>query len=147
MKKNTTLTFWIILLILPFFKLNAHTALYNSYGNLKSDYIKVFSIFNEESLLKGSWQREDKAEELKITSIFDTGLLEVDYYVGKRVIIEKAGWTNSSNVLRIFVFFTQEEKTGYGLILNYLPEKDLLVGVYIDGVTDTSFKVVFKRNK
>ena len=114
---------------------------------MKSDYIKIFPIFNEESLLKGSWQREDKAEELKITSIFDTGLLEVDYYVGKRVIIEKAGWTNSSNVLRIFVFFTQEEKTGYGLILNYLPEKDLLVGVYIDGVTDTSFKVVFKRNK
>lgn len=147
MKKNTTLTFWIILLILPFFKLNAHTSLYNPYGNLKYDYIKVFPIFNEESLLKGSWQREDKAEELKITSIFDTGLLEVDYYVGKRVIIEKAGWTNSSNVLRIFVFFTQEEKTGYGLILNYLPEKDLLVGVYIDGVTDTSFKVVFKRNK
>jgi len=98
-------------------------------------------------LLKGSWQREDNAEELKISSILDTGLLEVNYYTGKRVIIEKAGWTDSSNVLRIFVFFGQEEKTGYSLTLNYLPEKDLLVGVYIDGATNSSFKVVFKRNK
>jgi hypothetical protein len=147
MKKTTILIFWIILLSFPFFKLNANTIVCNPCVNLKYDYIKIFSISNEESLLKGSWQREDNAEELKISSILDTGLLEVNYYAGKRVIIEKAGWTNSSNVLRIFVFFGQEEKTGYSLTLNYLPEKDLLVGIYIDGTTNSSFKVVFKRNK
>jgi hypothetical protein len=99
----------------------------------------------DENLIKGNWQSDNISAELQITAVLENGLLEVNYRYSKLVFIEKSGWTNSSNVLRLFVLFQQENKTGYSLTLNYLPEKDLLVGVYVDGSDNKSSAVTFKR--
>src|SRR6187402_1353302 len=102
------------------------------------------SKIQDKNLIKGNWQRDDSAVELHISKLFKNGGLEVNYLNSKLVFVEKAGWTNSSDVLRLFVIYRQEDNSGYSLSLNYLAEKDMLIGVYIDGSDNRSYNVTFK---
>src|SRR6478609_3180202 len=105
------------------------------------------SIIQDKNLIKGNWQREDSTVELHISKLLKNGGLELSYLNSKLIFIEKAGWTNSSDVLRLFVIFRQDNDSGYSLTLNYLAEKDILIGVYVDGSDNKSYNVTFKRIK
>jgi hypothetical protein len=147
MKKITFLL--ILLLFFPFVfaKLCDKSQILIPIVTLKDDFEKGLPLIENKNVLLGTWEREDVAEELIITSVLKTGLLKVDYLKPKHTVIEKAGWTNSSNVLRIFILFGQDEKSGYSLTLNYISDKNLLVGVYVDGTTNEKTKVVFKKSR
>jgi hypothetical protein len=106
-----------------------------------------FSKEQDKNLLKGNWQNDNASAELHISELLDNGLLQVNYFNSKLIFIEKAGWTNSSDVLRLFVIYRQSDNPGYSLSLNYLDEKDMLVGAYIDGSDNKSYPVSFKRIK
>ena len=108
---------------------------------------KSTSKIQDKNLIKGNWQRDDSAVELHISNLLKNGGLEVDYLNSKFVSIEKAGWTSSSDVLRLFVIYRQENNPGYSLALNYLEEKDMLIGVYVDGSDNRSYNVSFTRIK
>ena len=101
----------------------------------------------DKNLINGNWQRDDAPVELHISKLLKNGALEVNYLNSKIISIEKAGWTDSSDVLRLFVIYRQDENPGYSLKLNYLEEKDLLIGVYVDGSDSRSYNVTFKRIK
>lgn len=101
----------------------------------------------DKNLIKGNWQRDDAAVELHVTKLLKNGSLEVNYLNSKLIFIEKAGWTDSSDVLRLFVIYRQDDKSGYSLSLNYVAEKDLLIGIYVDGSDNKSSTVTFKRIK
>ena len=101
----------------------------------------------DKNLIKGNWQREDANIELHISELLKNGALQVNYLNSKFIFIEKAGWTDSSDVLRLFLVYRQDENPGYSLKLNYLAEKDLLIGVYVDGLDSKSYNVIFKRIK
>jgi hypothetical protein len=105
------------------------------------------SRIQDENLIKGNWQRDDSAIELHISRLFENGSLEVNYLNSKFVFVEKAGWTNSSDVLRLFVIYRQDDNPGYSLSLHYLAEKDILIGAYVDGFDNKSYNVTFKRIK
>jgi hypothetical protein len=105
------------------------------------------SRIQDENLIKGNWQRDDSAIELHISRLFENGSLEVNYLNSKFVFVEKAGWTNSSDVLRLFVIYRQDDNPGYSLSLHYLAEKDILIGAYVDGFDNISYNVTFKRIK
>jgi hypothetical protein len=106
-----------------------------------------FSKEQDKNLLKGNWQNDAAGAELHISELLDNGLLQANYFNSKLIFIEKAGWTNASNVLRLFIIYRQKDNPGYSLSLNYLAEKDLLVGTYIDGSDNKSSNVTFKRIK
>lgn len=101
----------------------------------------------DKNLIKGNWQSDGAKEELLISRLWKNGALEVKYSNSKQIYIEKAGWTNSSDVVRLFVIYRQDEKQGYSLSLNYDAEKDLLTGAYVDGSDNKSYNVIFKRIK
>ncbi|MBW4361154.1 hypothetical protein [Flavobacterium taihuense] len=105
------------------------------------------SEIQDRNLIKGNWQKDGSAVELHISRLRDNGLLEVNYLNSKFIFIEKAGWTNSSDVLRLFVVYRQDDSPGYSLSLNYEAEKDLLVGAYVDGSNNKTYNVTFKRIK
>lgn len=105
------------------------------------------SKIQDKNLIKGNWQRDDAAVELHISNLFKNGGLELKYLNSKFIFIEKTGWTESSDILRLFVIFRQDDVPGYSLSLNYLVEKDLLVGIYVDGSVSKSYNVTFKRIK
>jgi hypothetical protein len=101
----------------------------------------------DENLIKGVWGRTDAVGEINISEILDNGLLKTTFYNPKMINIEKAIWTNSSDVLRIYILFREDKYPGSSFSLNYLPEKDLLLGVYFDALTNESYSVAFKRVK
>jgi hypothetical protein len=104
-------------------------------------------INQDKNLIKGNWQREDSNIELHISELLKNGALQVNYLNSKFIFIEKAGWTDSSDVLRLFLVYRQDENPGYSLKLNYLAEKDVLIGGYVDGSDSKSYNVIFKRIK
>lgn len=115
-----------------------------------SDFATVFKhswSIQDKNLIKGNWQRDDAAVELQISRLLKNGALEVRYLNSKLISVEKAGWTDSSDVFRIFVIYRQDDKSGYSLSLNYMAERDLLIGVYVDGSDNKSYNVTFKRIK
>lgn len=151
MHKNTPLisgflVFCLVLFMLPFL-------VYSRERNPIFDIVCIhlpkewLAGLQDKNLLKGNWQNEEAAVELHISKLLKNGGLEVKYLNSKSIFIEKAGWTNSSDVLRVFVIYREEGKPGYSLALNYIAEKDLLVGEYVDGLNNRSFNVTFKRIK
>jgi hypothetical protein len=151
MLKNTILTKSILLLFLGMVTISAAL-------NAKSHYPLPFSFYvhsqkaellnvQDKNLLKGNWQSEDANAELHISELHKNGFLEVHYFNSNLISIEKVGWTNSSDVLRLFIIYRQNDNPGYSLSLNYLFEKDLLVGSYIDGSNNKAYTIVFKRIK
>ncbi|MDR6845175.1 hypothetical protein [Flavobacterium granuli] len=111
--------------------------------SLKNSYSKI----QDKNIIKGNWQSDDSAVELHISRLFDNGSLEIKYSNSKFIFIEKAGWTNSSEVLRLFVIYRQDDNSGYSLSLQYLAEKDILIGAYVDGSDNKSYNVTFRRIK
>ncbi|WP_035640847.1 hypothetical protein [Flavobacterium gilvum] len=105
------------------------------------------SFEQDKNLIRGNWQRDDTNIELHITKLLKNGGLEFNYSNSKLIFVEKAGWTDSSDVLRIFFIYRQDDKPGYSLSLNYDAEKDLLIGVYVDGLENKSYNVTFRRIK
>ena len=118
--------------------------LLNGTNHLKKD---ILPMVQDENIIKGDWQSDDSSIELKITNLLANGVLKVNCLNTKRIAIERSIWTNSSDVLRISIFFAQDGQPGYSLALNYLPLKDELVGVYVDGGNISSQTVVYKRVK
>lgn len=108
---------------------------------------KLQSRSQDKNLIKGNWQRDDSAVELHISRLLENGSLEVEYLNSKFIFVEKAGWTNSSDVLRLFVIYRQDDNPGYSLSLHYLAEKDILIGDYVDGSDKKKYNVTFKRIK
>jgi hypothetical protein len=102
---------------------------------------------HDKNLIKGVWGRMDGTGEINISEVHDNGLLVAKFYNPKLINVEKAVWTNSSDVLRIYILFREDNYPGSSLSLNYMAEKDLLLGVYFDALTDRSYTVSFKRVK
>jgi len=104
-------------------------------------------IIQDKNLIRGKWGMDDSAIELQVLELLKNGGLQVNYSNSKLVFIEKAGWTESSDVLRIFIIYRQDDKPGYSLSLNYIADKDLLVGIYTDALDNKSYNVTFRRIK
>lgn len=151
MQKNTILISGILVLFLELviipFSLQAKEKTHSTPSVFKPLQKDSSSKIQDKNLIKGDWQRDDAAIELHISRLLENGSLQVNYFNSKFIYIEKAGWTNSSDVLRLFVIYRQDDNPGYSLSLQYLAEKDLLIGAYIDGSDNKSYNVIFKRIK
>ena len=137
---------FLVVVMLPFSGL-AKGKIPLSLSVFKHSQKHFFSNAQDKNLIKGNWQRVDAAAELHILRLRENGLLEANYLDSKFVFVEKAGWTKSSDVLRLFVIYRVDDISGYSLALNYLAEKDLLVGAYVDGSNNQTYNVTFKRIK
>lgn len=151
MQKNTFLTsrflFFLLGFIMILFSVQANEKNLNSAIVFKPSQKGLLPMIQDKNLIKGNWGMDDSAIELQVLELLKNGGLEVNYLNSKLVFIEKAGWTQSSDVLRLFVIYRQDDKPGYSLSLNYVADKDLLVGIYVDGLDNKSYNVTFRRIK
>lgn len=139
--------FLFIGLSMQFHQLNAQNKLPDINGVFE-DLSSIEQPKNKDkNLIKGVWARIDGPGEINISQVMDNGLLKVTFYNPKLVNIEKAVWTNSSEVLRIYILLRDDSYPGSGFSLNYSSEKDLLVGFYYDALINESYGVTFKRVK
>jgi hypothetical protein len=153
MKKTTILLilsrFFVILFLLPMqsYQLSAKNEITNTHDAFENLTGTKHTDQQDENLIKGVWGRTDAVGEINISEVLNNGLLKATFYNPKMITIEKAVWTNSSDVLRIYILFREDKYPGSSFSLNYLPEKDLLLGVYFDALTNESHSVSFKRVK
>jgi hypothetical protein len=154
MKKNSILIILPRLLVFLFIGLSMESYQLNAKSELPNENSasKDLSFMEQpkkkgKNLLKGVWGRADGPGEINISEVLDNGVLKTTFYNPKLINIEKAVWTNSSDVLRIYILLRDDSNPDSSFSLNYLPEKDLLIGVYFDGLTKESYAVTFKRVK
>jgi hypothetical protein len=141
--------FVILFLVLStqYYQLSARNEIPNAYGIFEHSCTIDQSKKQDKKLIKGVWGRADAAGEINISEVLDNGLLKATFCNPKSINIEKAVWTNSSDVLRIYILFREDNYPGSSFSLNYLAEKDLLLGIYFDALTNESNTVTFKRVK
>jgi hypothetical protein len=154
MKRNTLLVrlsrlFVILFLVLctQSLQLSARNKTPNANGTLEHSSSMERSKKHDKNLIKGIWGRTDGAGEINISEVLDNGLLKATFCNPKSINIEKAVWTNSSDVLRIYILFREDNYPGSSFTLNYMAEKDLLLGMYFDALANESQTVTFKRVK
>jgi hypothetical protein len=152
MKKNAILIillklFLFVGLFMQSHQLNAQSKLPDINGAFENLSSIKQPKNKDKNLIKGVWGRIDGLGEINISQVMDNGLLKATFYNPKLVNIEKAIWTNSSEVLRIYILLREDSYPGSGFSLNYSSEKDLLVGFYYDALVNESYAVTFKRVK
>lgn len=140
--------FLFMLLATPQYQLSAKNKIprYAS-PSFKNLPIRPYGQKQDKNLLKGIWERTDAAGELKISEILPNGALRCTFTNPKSITIEKAVWSNTSDVLRIHILFREDSYPGSSFSLNYIAEKDQLLGTYFDALTNESYAVSFKRVK
>lgn len=154
MKKNTIIFFLsrsFVTLFIGFAvqscHLNAKTEISKANGVLENSTSMIQPQRQGVNLLKGIWGRTEGPGEINISEVVDNGVLKATFYNPKLINIEKAVWTNSSDVLRIYILLREDNYLGSSFSLNYIAEKDILLGVYFDALTNESYTTSFKRVK
>jgi hypothetical protein len=137
--------FLFLVLPMPDYQLSANNKIRHVSGSIENRTIIQHAKKQDKNLLKGIWERTDASGELTISEIMDNGFLTATYGNPKGINIEKAVWLNTSDVLRIYILFREDLYPGSSFSLNYLPEKDQLLGTYFDALTNESYTVSFKR--
>ena len=98
-------------------------------------------------LLVGEWSKTGTPYLIKITGVFDIGKLEVGYYGAQKIEIEKANWAKTGTLLSVYIELQDPEYPGSNFKLNYIPERDVLVGRYYDAMEGMEYPVEFIRIK
>lgn len=152
MKKITRLLRLSWLYVIPFLTLPTESYQLSAKNRVSTidatfEHPHLIKHKRDKNLIKGVWGRTDGEGEINISGVLDNGLLTAKFYNPKSINIEKAVWTNSSDVLRIYILFREDDYPGSSFSLNYIAEKDLLIGVYFDALTNESYTVTFKRVK
>ena len=101
----------------------------------------------DKSLLVGNWVRTDAPYRIQISELLDDGKMKAAYLNPKSINVSKAGWVNTGGVIKIYVEMRDQNYPGSNYNLAYVPERDLLAGVYYQAVEGATFEVEFVRAK
>jgi hypothetical protein len=85
---------------------------------------------SDKTVLVGDWERRDAPYQLKISELFDGGMLKAGYFNPKSINVGKALWTSADGVLNIYFELKDENYPGSNYNLTYVSEKDLFAGEY-----------------
>ncbi len=104
----------------------------------------------DKNLLIGEWSQMGTPYFIKITGVLDTGKLDAAFYDPNypvKIEIEKANWTKTGTLLSIYIELQDPEYPGSSFKLNYIPERDVLVGTYFNALTGMVYPMEFNRIK
>jgi hypothetical protein len=102
---------------------------------------------SDKNSLVGNWVRTDAPYRIQISELLDDGKMKAGYFNPKLINVSKAGWVNTGGVIKIYVELRDQNYPGSNYNLTYLPERDLLAGIYYQAVEGTTFEVEFVRAK
>jgi hypothetical protein len=97
--------------------------------------------------LTGKWLRPDGGYVLEIKSVEDSGKLRAAYFNPQPINVSKAEASQAGAATRVFIELRDVNYPGSTYTLTYLPEKDLLVGIYYQALQQQRFEVYFERMK
>lgn len=97
--------------------------------------------------LVGKWLRPDGGYVIDITSAEDGGKLSAAYFNPQPIHVSKAEASQAGTATKVFIELRDVNYPGSTYTLTYVPEKDLLVGIYYQALQQQSFEVYFERMK
>lgn len=97
--------------------------------------------------LVGRWVRPDGGYVLEIKSADDRGGLEAAYFNPKSIHVASARAAQEGGATKVFIELQDVNYPGSTYTLVYVPERDLLAGVYYQALQRQSFDVYFERMK
>ncbi|MGG7034840.1 MAG: hypothetical protein ACI7YS_06545 [Flavobacterium sp.] len=101
----------------------------------------------DKNLLIGEWSQTETRNLIKITETLEIGKLELEVYNPTKIEIEKANWSKTGNLLSVYIELQNENLTRSNYKLNYIPQRDVLVGEYFQATDSTRYSVEFIRIK
>ena len=101
----------------------------------------------DQHLLVGEWSRTETPCQIKITEVLDSGKLVLTYFDVKSINTGKTYWLIKGTFLSLYVELLDENHPGSYYKLNYITERDVLVGDYFEVVEGLTYPVEFVRTK
>jgi hypothetical protein len=95
--------------------------------------------------LVGRWIRPDGGYILEIRNVDSKGLLEAVYLNPRPIHVSQARLTFKNKEPQVFIELRDTGYPGATYTLNYLPEQDVLAGLYYQPTAGQSFEVIFVR--
>jgi len=97
--------------------------------------------------LKGKWLRPDGGYVMEIKSAESDGKLDAGYFNPRPIHVAKAEARQEGGSLKVFIELQDVNYPGSTYTLTYIPERDLLAGVYFQALQRQSFEVYFERTQ
>jgi len=97
--------------------------------------------------LKGKWLRPDGGYIIDVRNVEDSGKLNASYFNPNPINVSKAQASQEGSATKVFIELRDVNYPGSTYTLTYLPERDLLVGIYYQALQQQSFEVYFERMK
>jgi hypothetical protein len=116
-------------------------------------FLVILSSFGQQQaqvdkrLLIGEWSRTESPCLMKITETYDSGKLELTYFDVKSINTGKTYWLLKGTFLSLVVELLDENNPGSYYKLNYISERDVLVGDYYEVINGITYPVEFVRTK
>jgi len=95
--------------------------------------------------LNGKWLRPDGGYVIEIKSADSNGKLDAGYFNPKPIHVAKAEAKQEGSAMKVFIELQDVNYPGSTYTLTYIPERDLLAGVYYQALQQQSFEVYFER--
>jgi uncharacterized protein (DUF2147 family) len=97
--------------------------------------------------LLGLWVRPDGGYLIAIRGVDSSGRLDAAYANPRQLPFAKAEASREGNRIKVFLELRAGGYNGSTYTLKYVPEKDILQGVYYQAVAQQKFDVFFERAK
>jgi len=95
--------------------------------------------------LVGSWLRADGGYVIAVEAATADGRLDAAYYNPSPINVARAEWRDAGGGLDVFIELRDVNYPGATYTLRYLPDRDLLVGQYVQPLVGETFEVGFAR--
>jgi hypothetical protein len=95
--------------------------------------------------LVGRWIRPDGGYIIEIRNVDSSGLLQAAYFNPRPINVSQAHLTFENKEPQVFIELRDVGYPGATYTLSYLPEQDVLAGLYYQPTAGQSFEVIFVR--
>jgi len=97
--------------------------------------------------LKGKWLRPDGGYVIEIKSVESNGKLEAGYFNPQPIHVARAEASREGGATRVIIELQDVNYPGSTYTLVYVPERDLLAGIYYQALQQQSYEVYFERTQ
>jgi len=112
--------------------------------NFKKEAAQTILPGNFQNLV-GRWIRPDGGYIIEIRNVDSSGLLETAYFNPRPIHVSQARLTVANKEPQVFIELRDAGYPGATYTLSYLPEQDVLAGLYYQPTAGQSFEVIFVR--
>jgi len=95
--------------------------------------------------LRGKWLRPDGGYVIEIKAAAAEGRLDASYFNPRSIHVAQAQARAEGGTLKVFLELRDVNYPGSTYALTYVPQRDLLAGVYYQAVEKRSYEVYFER--